>query len=176
METLPVPLPRTLTVFVARADPAGLFAPALAALALRGPLTVLDGGNRFPVYRLLQVLRLHFADPLPAARQVHLCRAFTCHQMLALLQALPAAPEPTVLLDPLSTFYDEAVPLPEAIHLLEACRTQIARLRREAGVLAFVPPPRQGERLEIFERFCAAAGGMLTLEEAPPAAAQLPLF
>jgi hypothetical protein len=171
-----IPLPRAFTVLVAPAGAGGIVPSLLTELALRGPMNVLDGGNHFPVYRLIQLLRLRLPDPMPVAGRVTIRRAFTCHQMTALLEATPAHHQPTVLLDPLSSFYDENVPLYEARHLLETCLRHVNRLRQAAGVLAVIIPPDIPERLPLFDRFCSAGGSLLTLEPAPLLALQPALF
>lgn len=174
MDILPIPLPasRTLTVLVTPAHSGDLLARLLAELALRGPLTVLDGGNRFPAYRLLQFLRLRLADPASVARQVIIRRAFTCHQLLALLESAPSLPHPTVLLDPLATFYDENVPLPEASHLLDSSLRHLERLRRHAPILITLPQPPIPDRIIFFERLCSAANSLHTLDLPTPASLQ----
>ena len=203
MDTLPIPLPasRTVTVLVTPAHSGDLLARLLAELALRGRLTVLDGGNRFPAYRLLQHLRLRLPDPASVARQVTIRRAFTCHQVLALLESAPPLPHPTVLLDPLAAFYDENVPLPESSRLLDSALRQVERLRQHAPVLIVLPPPPSSlvslrlagtpkgtapstseaipsrpncstpsipDRITLFDRLCAAANSLHTLELSLP--------
>jgi hypothetical protein len=156
--------PRTLTVLCAPhagRDEAALLA---AELALSGPVTVLDGGNRFAAFRLMQHLRLHLPDPAPAARRVFVRRAFTCYQMQALLDAAPSRPQPHILLDLLATFYDENVPLPEARHLLESCLRQVERLSQAGSLLVTLSPPPSPGRAFFVEEVCALAGNLYTTE------------
>jgi len=156
--------PRTLTVLCtphAGRDEAALLA---AELALNGPVTVLDGGNRFAAFRLMQHLRLHLPDPASAARRVFVRRAFTCYQMQALLDATPSRPQPHILLDLLATFYDENVPLPEAHRLLESCLCQVERLSLAGPLLVTLSPPPSSERACLVEEVCALAGCLYITE------------
>ena len=157
MDELPLPAPRSLTVLLTPEPGGDALARFIAQLALRGAVTVLDGGNCFPGYRLLQYLRLQVPDPGPAARRVIVRRAFTCHQVLALLEGTPSLPEPHILLDPLSSFEDEQVPLPEARRLWDDCMRHIARFQAAAPVLAALAPPRQPGRADFAERLIARA-------------------
>jgi hypothetical protein len=176
MNTLPIPLPRTLTVFCAPHGGGEPVMQLLAELALRGPVTVLDGGNRFPAYRLLRLLRLRSPDPAAAARRVCVRRAFTCYQVLALLESLPALPQPCLLLDPLSTFYDEQVSAVEVTRLLEGCLCQLERLRQAAPLLVVLSPAHTPERAGLVERVCSCAGQLYSLELPAPQVLQPALF
>jgi hypothetical protein len=176
MNTLPMPLPRTLTVFCA---PRGGDEPVmqlLAELALRGPVTVLDGGNRFPAYHLLRLLRLRSPDPAALARRICVRRAFTCYQVLALLESLRALPQPCLLLDPLATFYDEQISIVEVSRLLDGCLRQLERLRQAAPLLVVLPPASSPERTELVERLCNTAGTLYSLELPAPQELQPALF
>jgi hypothetical protein len=54
MDILPAPKPGSITAGFG----ASAFLPTLLAeLVLRGPVTVLDGGNRFPAYRIAREIR-----------------------------------------------------------------------------------------------------------------------
>jgi hypothetical protein len=89
---------------------------AAARLARRGPVTILDGGNRCNAYTLA---RAAGGRPEVLGR-IFLSRAFTCYQMAALIdqtcpgvaRACPGADRttldgsPTLVIDLLDTFYD----------------------------------------------------------------------
>jgi hypothetical protein len=76
-----------------------------ARLALNGPVRVLDGGNRFNVYPVAQAVRRLTPRLEETLSHMSLSRAFTCYQMLTLLEETPADPVPTLVLDLLSTFW-----------------------------------------------------------------------
>lgn len=79
--------------------------------------------------------------PAGAMDRIRVARAFTCHQVLALLADAPATAQPFVVLDLLNTFYDEAIRLGERMLLLRGCIEQLKRLERSAGGLVSVHPP-----------------------------------
>ena len=147
-----------------------------AELALRGPLTVLDGGNRFQPYRVAQLLRQHTAQVDIAAKRLFIRRAFTCYQMLALLEDTPALRQPYIILDLLVTFYDDHVDEREARRLLEACLRQVERLRQFAPVVATLAPPMLEERAFLIEQVCARAEHVLMPENPIPTFHQPALF
>lgn len=164
MDILPIPPPRSLTVFCSPSAAGEPVIELIAGLALGGPLTILDGGNCFPAYRLLRAVRARTTN-LPAVMQrVFVRRAFTCHQMLAMLEGTPSLPQPTILLNLLSTFYDEQIPERETRRLLESCLRQVERLAQNAPVLVTVTPPLTPERAFLVERLCARAGQLFVLE------------
>ena len=135
-----------------------------ARLAVGRAVTVLDCGNRFNGYRLMQHLRLLLPDPSEAIRRVFVRRAFTCHQVATLLGETPPRPEPCIILDLLATFHDENVPLPEASRLLEECLRQVERLAMTAPLLITFPPPRPNDRMCFVERLEAAVEALYTVE------------
>jgi hypothetical protein len=168
MNILPIPVPRTLTVYCAPHGGGEPVTQLLAELALRGPVTILDGGNRFPAYHLLRLLHLGSLDPAAAARRMCVRRAFTCYQVLALLEDTPALPQPCLLLDPLSTFYDEQIPAAEVTRLLESCLRQVKRLCQAAPLLVALFPAPTPERACLIERVCSCADTLYSLELPAP--------
>ena len=176
MNTLPIPLPRSLTIFVTSAANVEPVSQLIAEMALRGPVTVLDGGNCFPAYRLLRLLRLQVPDPTTAANRIFVRRAFTCYQMLAMLEGTPALPQPHVLLNPFATFYDEQVPLPEVRRLLAGSLRELERLRQPAPLLAVLVPAHSEDRAFLVEQVCQAAESLYITEALAPHVVQPALF
>jgi hypothetical protein len=150
-------------------------AALIAELALCGAVTVLDGGNRFPAYQTMRMLRRRTANILPTANRIFLRRAFTCHQMLALLESSPSLHQPHLILDLLATFHDENVPTEEVSRLLDRCLAQLERLRLEAPVIISLSPPRQ-ERSFLFERVCSCGDQKIDIEIPYPVITQPSLF
>jgi hypothetical protein len=147
---------------------------AAARLARRGPVTILDGGNRCNAYTLA---RAAGGRPEVLGR-IFLSRAFTCYQMTALLEDTPAGTAPVLLLDFLSTFYDEAVSAFERRRLLEGCLVQLRRLSRAAGVAVSICPPKiaSPENGALLAALHAAADGVWSPPAALPAAVPPRLF
>jgi len=170
--------------------------PTLLALTARlaevGPVRVVDGGNHYNVYPVARAAR---GQP-EVLERIRVSRAFTCHQMLALLESLPAGPVPFVVLDLLGTFYDENVRAGERKRLLGQCLAHLNRLvepsaprgaeaadgglwppRLGAGVVSAHPPrvPSQTAR-ELLELLTAAAREAFYVQMAAPAPVPMRLF
>jgi hypothetical protein len=141
-----------------------------AHLARRGPLQVLDGGNRFNAYIVArQLRRLGTSDISRPGYDLRRCldrirvaRAFTCYQMAALIDQTMLNGSPTLVIDLLDTFYDESAPLAERRRLAEHCMQRLRQsilapaqpdpvpvlpdlvppvLREPAVVVSLRPPP-----------------------------------
>jgi hypothetical protein len=147
----------------------GMHAPLLAnlhRLAERSPLTVLDGGNRFNAYLVARGAR----GQTGLLERITVSRAFTCYQLLTLLECTPALPRPILVLDILNTFYDESVRVPERRRLLTGCIAHLDRLSRPAGGAVTVHPPAvpSPEAIE-FVRILEAHAADMYLPQQPPA-------
>jgi len=114
-----------------------------ALLARRGPLRVLDCGNRFNAHVTARALRSQGETNLSQAlARIQVARAFTCYQALVLLEEAPAQNTPTLALDLLDTFYDESAPLSDRLRLAQDCSDHLRRLSQGAPVVASLRPPR----------------------------------
>jgi hypothetical protein len=136
----------------AEAVPLGL--ALTARIGVRGPVWVVDGGNRFDALWVADYLARLGLAPEPVLARIRVSRAFTCHQMAERVLSLPAegAAEPLVMLEWLDTFYDENVPLAEARRLLNGMWPALRRRSRACPVVLVVRPPRS-ERVAERERF-----------------------
>ena len=175
MKLPPLLKPNKMIVICSASAAREQIAALTAELALCGAVTVLDGGNRFPAYQTARMLRRRTPNILPTARRIFLRRAFTCYQMLALLESTPALHQPYLILDLLGTFQDENVPTAEVSRLLDRCFTQLERLRLEAPVILSLSPV-QGERSFLFERVCARGDQLIDIEVPYPVMTQPSLF
>lgn len=176
MELIPILRPSVLLVVCATSAASETVSHLAAELALHGPLTILDGGNRFQPYRVAQLLRQKTVNVNSAARQIFIRRAFTCYQMLALLEGTPSLRQPYIVLDLLATFYDDHVSAHEVRRLLEACLRQVERLGRFAPVVVALAPPLIPERAFLVEMVCARADRLLMPEISTPIETQPSLF
>jgi hypothetical protein len=181
--TLPELLPGRLSILLAPHAAQDIMLDFTARLARGGPLRVLDGGNRFNAYRVARLLRRleHGAAgnplraPAPSLSQalgrIHVARAFTCYQMLVMLEQTPPLPLPILVLDLLQTFYDESVMLAERKRLLEACVKRLHALSLRAVVVVSIRPPRppQADPTGLLQRVQEAADQVWFQEEIPPA-------
>ena len=145
-----------------------------ARLAQRGPLRVLDGGNRFNAYIVARALRRSSQDdPVQALERIRVARAFTCYQMKAMLEGTPPLAIPTLVIDLLDTFYDESEPLPERRRLAQSCAAHLRRLSQAAPVVVSLrpPPPPQSDPTGLLDILREAADMAWLQEAAPPASA-----
>jgi hypothetical protein len=157
-----------------------------AQIALRRPVWVIDGGNRFDALWLAEYIARAGQAPEPVLTRIHISRAFTCHQMAERILSLPAPgpgagdAAPLVILHLLDTFYDENVPITEARRLLGALWPVLRRRSVSAPVALTLHPPRS-ERVadracfysEILRRADRRVGP--DLSSAPPTPLPLPL-
>jgi hypothetical protein len=146
-----------------------------AALAVRGPLCVLDGGNVFNAYHVARALRRQTAVYQPFLERIRLARAFTCFQMAVLIrEAATSPPLPLLALDLLTTFADESVPLGERRRLLQECVIHLCSLASTAPTAVWV----RSKSDEIFlSPLCEAAGQVWRFEPLPsPVSLQQALF
>jgi hypothetical protein len=106
----------------------------IATLALEESVVVLDGGMLFNVYRVIMAShgQTHILN------RIRFARAFTCYQMVALLERTSDKRAYVMVLDLLSTFQDENVPASERIRLLKICLPHLTRLSRARGALVSV--------------------------------------
>ena len=150
-----------------------------ARLALNSKVRVLDGNNRFNVYPVAQAVRRLTPRLEETLSRVSLARAFTCYQMLTLLEETPAESTPTLVLDLLATFLDENVRLEESRRLLQLAIVQLQRLSQSAPLVVSVKPPIAlvADRMPLLELLQQAAAHTIQLEgQQPQPVTTLPLF
>lgn len=115
-----------------------------ARLSLDGPLYLLDCGNRSNMYRVAKTLRTLTNDPVAVLKNIRLSRAFTCYQVVALLEKLAhsgeAAGVPVLVLDLLATFMDESVKADESRMLFDIAMQRLQQLSRTAPVVVSAKP------------------------------------
>jgi hypothetical protein len=100
----------------------------IAALTLRSPLFIVAANDWLPAYDLTRILRNGTPDIQHVTARLRTARASTCYRLLDILENLPSAGEPVLVLDFLETFYDQDVPLRVRFHKVRECCRQIERL------------------------------------------------
>ncbi|HMN01022.1 MAG TPA: hypothetical protein PKC99_18625 [Anaerolineales bacterium] len=148
----------------------------IAELGLRGPVTILDGGNRYKPYQVAMLIRKKTVEVNMIANRLHSRRAFTCYEMNTLLKTTPSTSHPYVILDLLHTFYDDHVPPYEVRRLLDSCLKQIERLQLSAPVVVTLAPPLVPERAFLLELVSQKANEVLVKEEPTPQVLRPALF
>lgn len=113
------------------------------------PLLYLDGANTFDPYPIVGAARRAGKNPDAVLRSIYVSRAFTCHQMEALIvRELPRAvrhhrPEAAILAGLLETFYDENVPSSETACLLQHALRRLTQMAADGArilILSADPP------------------------------------
>lgn len=168
-QALSLPLGNRMLLVVAPHAAGSMMLEMAARLSLGDAVRVLDGGNRFNVYPVASALRRMTGDIYPCLERITLSRAFTCYQMLTLLEETPVIEAPTLLLDFLATFYDESVRLEESLRLLDACLPHMRRLAGMAPLLisAKPVPPVCPERAGLVEGLRGAVDQSWVMEPVP---------
>ena len=176
MDILPVLRKDSLIVVSSHTAAREEIAALSAELALRGSVTVLDGGNCFPFYRFARLIRSQSYEGAAAVKRLYIRRAFTCYQMLELLSSSPAMDQPYLVLNLLATFYDEQIPEREVRRLLNACLVEVNRLSMMAPVMISLSPPSLPERAFLAEQIYQSADQSFILNELAPEFVQPALF
>ncbi len=142
-------------------------------LLARTPVVIVDGNNSFNLYLYTRMAQYFARRPEEFLQRIKISRAFTCHQMISLIERVEKAAEkyqtPLVLaLDPLATFYDENVPLYEANKLfkqLERTLRDLAHRGLKVLMACSEPPLKQRphylealQNLAIFRLSCRRSG------------------
>jgi hypothetical protein len=141
-----------------------------ASLAVRGPLLILDCGNRANPLPLVRELRRLTNDPVQALTNIRVARAFTCYQVTVLLEGQASQPiqQPVLIFDLLATFYDESLTYMEGRRLLEQSLRYMTHICRSAPLLASSrPPPAEFPERKSFLELVCDHSDVLWLEEAP---------
>lgn len=107
---------------------------AFAGTARRMPVVFLDGGNSFDPYLISKLARRTGFRPEDLLSRMYISRAFTCHQMQALVvDRLEGAFQKysttiAIVSGLLDTFFDQDVPFNEAYALLQTVMAEFVRL------------------------------------------------
>ena len=108
----------------------------IVELALTGSVKIIIGGNRYDHYGINYALAVATGQYERILNgNIHLSRAETCYQVVELLHETQADQTTSLVLDMLTTFYDESVPEQEVNHLLFESISALRRLSQQAAVL-----------------------------------------
>jgi hypothetical protein len=146
-----------------------------AVLSLQSSVRVLDCGNRFDVYQIARLVRRQTPQVMETLDRISVARAFTCYQVVTLVEQTAVTPEPKIVIDLLSTFYDENVSIAEGYRLLNIVLGRLQEIRRLAPILISIHPPPQLERAGLVTAVCNLADHVLVHEQ-PPIWRSRPLF
>lgn len=145
---------------------------AVAHVARLQSILVLDCGRQFDSSIVARA-----AGGIPEIiDRIQVQRAFICYEAVKLLERTPAGNTPILVLDFLSTFYDENVKAHTRKFLLESSLQHFQRLSRDAGLAVTIHPPTSHDDLYLFQRMRAAASQVSVYETPEPDSQQLNLF
>ena len=166
---LPSPTCGQTLLLVAPDTIAATLVELVARLALQGHMYVLDAGNSFQGYPLAHSLARYGAmwrRPCSASFSRGLSPVT---RWLPCFLKKPLAPYPILILDFLSTFYDQGVRVAERQRLLQICLKQMDRLSRSAPLAVWVRQRRviPQEGLAFLSQVEAAAGRVWRPERLP---------
>jgi hypothetical protein len=139
-------------------------------LASRGEAPrVFDGGNRFDGYFAARMARRMAPQPEIALGRLRLSRAFTCYQLAQLIEEADASLSPVLILDLLSTFYDNSVPLRDVERLLTQVISHLKRLAAVGPVIVGAREPKAivQDRWKLLEQLQIAADTTWMLRPPP---------
>lgn len=120
----------------------------IARLALLQPVRVIVGGNHFDAHQLARIIRRHTVHLDPTLERIQQARPFTCHQAVKLL-AETQPTMPLVVIDMLTTFYDENISDSESFRLTNITIGHLQRLGRQAPVLVSLRPSPMPARVGL---------------------------
>lgn len=137
-----------------------------AAAGCGGDVVFIDGGNSVDPYGIARISRLRGLDPHDVLPRIHVARAFTAHQMAALVNdglepALDRTGASAVIVSCLpGPFLDPDMGRSEALHLVRRSMDALRRAAAERGTVTVVSSPDSG-----FPPGCGALAR--TVEAAP---------
>jgi len=138
-----------------------LITALIAAAALRGPLHIIAGSAWVPSYAVAHAVRRATVDVEQTLGRVRLARAFSCYQLLDLLESTRGDGTPILVLDFLQTFFDSDLPLPVRLRTLRSSCRQLRRLIHGQPLTVFARQVAAPDYQAFCEVLSAAADEIL---------------
>ncbi len=149
----------------------------VARLALAAPVTVIDAnGMALDPLLIARVLRMHTENYLPLLERVHIARAFTCHELAAMLEGEVTGREAVIVLDFFSSLDDENLSDIERKTVFERLVRRLMGLRLSAPLLVWIRPVVLPQTGLLAERLVELSDPVLSFFDHAPQPAQLQLF
>ncbi len=146
----------------------------IACLALQHPVQLIVGGNRFDAHQLARLIRKHTVHLDKTLERIQQARPFTCYQTIKLL-AETQPTTPLIVMDMLTTFYDESISVAESVRLTDIATRHLLRLGQQAPVLVTLQPPAIRTRAGLI-KIVQSAADQLYMHKSPAETFQPPLF
>ena len=111
-------------------------AEVIAAMVHNGPFSIVSGNERVPSYEVARLLDDDCSDIKAILDPSRIRRAFTCYQLVDILNTTPHVREPMLVLNFLYPFYED-IPVERRIHRFDQCIEHLERLSasRSIGVI-----------------------------------------
>lgn len=176
MKTKPNTSSRHMILEVSASRNRGKITEQIADYALLGSLYVLSGAEWLPSYALTRMLRRRTVELDKTMRRVRMARAFTCYQMLNLLETTRPEKEPLLILDLLHIFYNPDIHFRVRIRVLNQCVGHLRRLWTTRPLTIFIRKMEVEEYQQFYPLIARVADEIVEAEEPSVAERQLALF
>jgi hypothetical protein len=145
-------------------------------LGTLGPLRIILGGNRYTLEYLPVLLGRRVIDIYTILNQIKVSRAETCYQMLDALKRNPADKTPLIVMELLSSFYDQNLSNEEVAGVLQSCVVALIHLSQTTPIILTADP--DARRPQLIEQLYKLADGIVEMvpNEEPKVEAQPNLF
>ena len=175
--SLPI-TPERIKLHVLTSQERGNIGDLIAMTALRGPLTIIAGNEWLPTYQVPKMLRRYTTAIKETLDRVHLARAFTCYQMMDILENTAPIREPLLMINFLFTFYDENIGLDVRKRILEQClqKLKILSVSRPVAMLIERMPKKHKEYEEFYPLLESMAHEIVNVEAQADLAPPIRLF
>ena len=170
--------PHRIKLYVFTSKKRGNIGDLIAMTALRGPLTIIAGNEWLPTYQVPKMLRRYTTAVKETLDQVHLARAFTCYQMMDILENTSPIREPLLVINFLYTFYDQNIGLDVRMRILEQCIQVLKTLpiSRPVAMLIQRMPKKHKEYEEFYPLLESMAHEIVNVEAQADVAPPIRLF
>ena len=111
---------------------------SIIQIAMSGTVLIMDAGNCFNPLRLIRAIRQQTLRINQVLENIQVARAFTCFQVLALLDQTVDPQGPVFIFRPLTTFHDEMAPVYERLRLLREVDRHVNRLQDSVAVTIMI--------------------------------------
>ncbi|MCA9923555.1 MAG: hypothetical protein KC421_14350 [Anaerolineales bacterium] len=162
MISLPAVIERGITAVIGLPD-SGPVLEVIARLALSHPVQVIVGGNRFDAHQLARIIRGHTVHLDQTLARIQQARPFTCFQAIKLLEETEST-TPLIIIDMLTTFYDENISDLESMRLTAIAVTHLQRIGQQAPVLVTLRPLTASTRPGLIKQIQTIADNVYWFE------------
>lgn len=133
-----------------------------ARLAVVDAVRVFDMGNSFNAFYVARHIRRQTPNLTHALERITVSRAFTCYQVKALVEKTHVSTSPLLIINLLTTFYDESVSVAESYRLVHLTMCRLRELSQGAAVIISLRQPRQAERAGLVDIVTKAADSRIS--------------